>query len=567
VTETLPKKDVAIVGLGAAGGVAALPLAEAGLEVVGLEAGPWRTHGDFWMDEIRHDIRNWLGNTKFNRELPTWRRTPTSPTEVPAKIPLVNGVGGTSVAYTAQIFRFPPWTFGIRSNVIERYGASALPPDTTITDWPITYEELESYYDRAEYAVGVSGQAGNVNGEIDPRGNPFEGPRSRPYPMPPLRRTDFLDLMSDAAAGLGWHPFPCPAAINSEPYDGRPACTYCGFTSLNGCHVDAKGATSVTTIPRAMGTGRFTVVPNARATRIEVDGDGRASGVTYLRGGREWFQPAGAVLLSTYTYENVRLLLLSASDAYPDGLSNNARQVGRHYMTHAFPFAYGLFPERKLNLFSGPWSQGTGVDDWNVDNFDHDGLGFVGGSVLVTTLGVKPVYAARTTPPGVPTWGSEWKGWLRRNANSVASVGAHNLEVLPYEDHVLDLDPEVRDPQGFPVLRVTFDLKDNERRQAEFLNRRSEEWLRAAGATETWTIPAWPMGINSHAFGGTRMGDDPDTSVVDRWCFSHEVPNLGILSGSTFVSAAGHNPTNTIQALSWRAADHLVAEWSSIAGT
>jgi len=567
MTEKLKPTDIVIVGLGAAGGVAALPLARAGLDVIGLEAGPWYSTDDFWPDEIRNDERNWLGRTKFNTELPTWRRTSTSPAEVAAKIPMSNGVGGTTIAYTAQIFRFVPWAFRIRSHVVERYGESAVPSDSTLADWPISYEDLEPYYDQVERRIGVSGQAGNIGGELDPRGNVFEGPRSAPYPMPPLRRAGFLDLMSEAATGRGWHPFPCPAAVNSVPYDGRAACTYCGFSSLNGCHVGAKGSTSLNVIPEAQATGNFTVRANSRVVRVEVDAEGRASGVTYVSGGQEYFQPAKAVLLASFTYENVRLMLLSTSSAYPNGLSNNHGQVGRHYMTHAFPFSYGLFKGRALNLFSGAWAQGTAIDDWNADNFDHTGLGFIGGSSLVTTLGVKPIYAARTTSPSAGSWGPAWKSWLKEHANSVASVGAHNLEVLSYDDHFLDLDPKATDAHGLPRLRVTFDLKANEVAQAEFLNERAVEWLEAAGATEIWSYPAYPLGINSHAFGGARMGTDPDITVLDSWSMSHEVPNLGVLGGAGFVSASGHNPTGTIQALAWRTADHLVDTWSTVAGS
>ncbi|MFN7984288.1 MAG: GMC family oxidoreductase N-terminal domain-containing protein [Vicinamibacterales bacterium] len=218
-------------------------------------------------------------------------------------------------------------------------------------DWPFGYEEIEPYYDKIEYELGVSGQAGNVNGTIDPKGNPFEGPRKRGYPMPPLRWTAFHDRMADAAKGLGWHPFPGPAAINSRSFQNRSGCMYHGFCATGGCHVDAKASTAVTTIPRAQATGHFKAVTGATVTAINVDAQGLASGVTYVSHGEEFFQPAKVVLLASFTYENSRLLLLSKSAAFPKGLSNNHGQVGRHYFSHhqgapvtaLFPFNVGAW--------------------------------------------------------------------------------------------------------------------------------------------------------------------------------------------------------------------------------
>src|SRR5690348_5740564 len=200
--------------------------------------------------------------------------------------------------------------------------------------WPLDYAELEPYYDTIEYEIGVSGKAGNIQGKIDPRGNIFEGPRRREYPMPPLRDTPFTDLMSSAARKLNWNGHRSPAAINSQPYGGRSACAYHGYCDTGGCHISAKNSTAVTTIPQAIKTKNLTIADRAQVTRILSDGNGRVTGVQYLRDGKEYFQPAKVVLLSSYTYENVRLLLLSKSKAYPKGLANDHGQVGRHYIAH-----------------------------------------------------------------------------------------------------------------------------------------------------------------------------------------------------------------------------------------
>jgi len=565
----LDPTDVVIVGLGAAGGVAALPLVEAGLKVIGLEAGPRLSHRDFPSDEIRNDIRNRMGRPKVNDEIPTARNNASQTAVVPAARGLMmNAVGGTSIHYGMQSWRLSPWNFKSRSETIRRYGAGAIPAGSTLADWPLSYDDLEPYYEKVEYAIGVSGKAGNLNGRIDPSGNIFEGQRRREFPMPPLRRSGWTELMAGAARRLGWHAFAGPAAIASEVYRGRPACDYCGFCTFNGCHQDSKGSTFLTTIADAEETGNLSVVPNARVTEIAVDGEGRVAGVTYLLGGTTFFQPAKVVLLAGYTYENVRLLLLSRSAAYPNGLSNNHGRVGKDYMAHGLRSAavVGLFPGRKINRYSGSAGQWTAVDNWADDNFDHTGLGFIAGASISATMEAKPIGTSRSTPPGLARWGSAWKAWLNDNANSIGTASSQ-IETLPYEDHVLDLDPTVRDPLGIPVVRVTFDLKDNERRAAMFLQEKLALWLREAGAAETWTTPPVPLHVNTHAYGGTRMGDAADTSVVDGWGLSHEAPNLGVLGASTFPTTGGRNPTQTVQALAWRTADRVVGNWREITGT
>jgi gluconate 2-dehydrogenase alpha chain len=561
----LKKKDVVIIGLGAAGGYAALALTKGGADVVGLEAGPRWTADDFPMDELRNDVRNFMSQPKAAKEVPTWRKTASQTADQTSgvNILMMNGVGGSSIHYGMEQWRYLPWHFKERSETVKRYGASAIPANSTLADWPISYHDVEPYYDKVEYDIGVSGHAGNVKGKKVAGGNPFEGPRARKYPLPPLRRSGWNDMTAAAAKRLGWHPFPGPASIRSEAYHGLPGCEYCGFCTFNGCMVDAKGATDVGAIARAEKTKRLKVVTHARVTAIHVDKHGRADGVTYHKGGRTFFQPADVVVLSTYLYENTRLLLLSKSKAFPHGLANNHGQVGRHYISHIYAGASGLFPGKQLNRFSGPGAQRTSIDDWNGDNFDHTGLGFIGGAIIDSRMENKPIGAARTTPPSVPSWGSAWKAWLHQNANSVGDAMTQ-VECLPYEENVLDLDPTVKDAQGFPVIRATFDIQDQERRRADFINRKCVQLLQEAGATETWTTPAGAIAVNSHAYGTTRMGHDPATSVVDKWCMAHEVPNLAILGGSTFPSSTGYNPTNTIEALAWRTGDHIVKHFTGL---
>jgi len=562
----LKDTDVVIIGLGAAGGVAALPLAQAGIDVVGLEAGGALTRRDFAPDEIRNNIRSWpmLSSQKTKQEAPTFRAT-ASQQAVQGGHPMMNAIGGTSLHYWAQHWRLNPWDFKVVSETKRRYGVSRIPKGSTVEDWPFGYDELEPYYDKIEYEVGVSGHAGNVNGVIDPIGNPFEGPRKRGYPMPPLRWTAFHEKMAAAAKQLGWHPFPGPAAINSRSYQNRSGCMYHGYCNTGGCHVDAKASTAVTTIPRAQATGHFKAVTGAVVMTIEVDTQGRATGVTYVSNGEEFFQPAKVVLLASFAYENSRLLLLSKSKPFANGLSNNHGQVGKHYFSHhqGAPVT-ALFP-MNIGAWYGLPAQGVAVDDWADDNFDHASHDFIGGANLWAMSDRRPITAAGMNTFGfAPNWGAQWKAFVRMNADRSHSSYIQKT-TLPYEDNYLDLDPVVKDPYGRPVIRITGEFKENEQKLAAFSQDRMEEWYRAAGAVAIVKGPVGgAMGASTHAYGGTRMGDNPGTNVVNRWGMSHEVPNLGILGGSVMGTSGAHNPTHSVQALAWRTADHIVKNWKGI---
>ena len=563
--------DVAVIGLGAAGGVAVLPLARAGLRIAGIEAGTWMDPRQFRPDEIHNNVRGLVTSVpKTKREVPTIRPDPSTPARRAPNHPMMNAIGGTSIHYWAQSWRLKPWDFQTRTETIRRYGAGAIPAGSTLEDWPIRYEDLEPYYDRVEYEIGVSGKAGNLQGRIDTAGNVFEGPRQREYPMAPLRGSEFSERMAEAARKLGWHPFRPPAAINSEPYRGRPHCAYHGYCGAGGCHIGAKNSTAVTTIPEAMKTKNLTIFDRAQVTRILVGRERRVSGVQYLRDGKEYFQPASVVLLASYTYENSRLLLLSKSTPFPRGLANSHGQVGRHYFGHYSSVAAGsaiaLFPFDINNWYGAP-AQGTTVDDWADDHFDHAGLGFIGGTSLHVHTETHPIDAAAGLDrfSREPLWGPRWKAFIHSNAGRWTAAYLQT-STFPYESTYLDLDAAVRDPLGDPVCRITSGSKGNEQRAVVFAQGKMEEWFRTAGAIEVIKPPVAVPTVSTHAYGGTRMGDNPETSVVNRWGFSHEAPNLGVLGASVMGTSGARNPTLTVQALAWRTAEHLVESWKSIAG-
>ncbi|MDB5059377.1 MAG: hypothetical protein JWO59_2849 [Chloroflexi bacterium] len=557
----LPKTDVVIIGLGAAGGIASYVLTKAGLHVVGLEAGPRLGPNDFTkqLDEIGgNSFRNQLGEPKFNKEIPTFRpNTQSANQPITIAIRMMNAVGGTSIHYGTQSWRYRDDDFAARTTTVERYGAKALPKGSAVADWPFSYADLEPYYDKVEYLIGVSGKGGS---------NPFESPRARDYPMPPLRTMGYSQLAKKTMQQLGYHPFPQPAAILSKPYSGRPACTYCGFCGGFGCWNNSKSSTLVSAIAQAEQTGNLKIRPNSRVMHIISDNGGNVTGVQYLdASGQMVEQPAGFVILSTYVYENTRMLLLSKSRAYPNGLSNNHGQVGKYYLSHSYVGMNGLFPGKQLNLYSGTTGQAIAMDDLNGDHFDHSGLGFIRGSVIFASNGNLPIGSSRTLAPDAPTWGSGYKHWLRNNANSVGNVFAQQ-ETLAYESNFLDLDPNVKDPLGVPVVRITYDWGKNEYNAGNYMAKKLDTLIRTMGATKTWpSFPPIPIPLNSHAYGGTRLGPDPATSVVDQYCVSHEVHNLAVLGGSTFPGTTGYNPTETIEATAWRAAEHIATNFNKLA--
>src|SRR2546421_4112854 len=275
------KTDVVIVGVGAAGGILAAELGKAGMKVIALERGPRLTTADFNPhDELRYFQRQDL-RPNIKTQPVTWRPNANARA---APMPVLNNgnqAGGGTVHYGAVSWRMHEDDFRARSHTTERYGAKAIPEDSSIADWPLSYADLEPFYDRAEYDLGVSGKAGNLQGRKIDGGNIFEAPRQREFPLPPLFVDNFARIFEAGAKKLGYHPFSTPRAILSEPYKGRPGCAYCGFCSTHGCHIGAKSSILVTKIPEADATGNFKLVTGAMCYRVNSDDGGRVTGVAY----------------------------------------------------------------------------------------------------------------------------------------------------------------------------------------------------------------------------------------------------------------------------------------------
>jgi gluconate 2-dehydrogenase alpha chain len=557
------KTDVVIVGVGAAGGILAAELGKAGMKVIGLERGPRLTTQDFNPhDELRYFQRQDL-RPNVKRQPITWRPNGNArATPIPVQN-YGNQAGGGTVHYGAVSWRMHEDDFRARSQTIERYGVSAIPQDSSLTDWPLSYADLEPYYDRAEYELGVSGKAGNLQGKKIDGGNAFEAPRRREFPLPLLLADQAEVLFDTATRKLGYHPFSTPRAIVSQPYQGRAACTYCGFCQAFGCHVGAKSSILVTKLPEADATGNFKLITGAMCYRVNSDNSGRATGVAYYGpDGSDNSIEADVVILSTFIYDNTRLLLLSKTDRFPTGLANSSGHLGKHLTGHMMANVFVGFDDRHLNVYMGPSAQKRTIDDFNADNFDHSGVGFIrGAQISIGTGNLQGGPISLTTvaaPPGVPRWGAAYRDFLAQYFARHAAMVAQT-ENLPYADQTIDLDPDVRDAWGLPAPRMTYDWRrPNERARVEFMQNKMEEIGRAMGASIVWRAPVSPAGApGAHHEGGARMGSDPKTSVVNRYSQSWDIPNLFVIGSSSFPSMSGFNPTLTIQALAYMSADAI----------
>jgi choline dehydrogenase-like flavoprotein len=527
--------DFAIVGAGAAGSVMARELARNGFRVVVLEQGPYLREADFKHDEVAVSQGYQLTNNPAHQPQ-TFRKAATEKAERRNYLVYGRVVGGGSVHFTANYWRFHDVDFIERT----RYGSVA---GASLEDWPIRYADLEPYYTKVEWEIGVSGIAG---------ANPFDPPRSRPFPLPPLPIKPSGVLMEVAAKKLGWHAAPAPMAVLSRPYRGRSACQHCGFCEGFGCEWRAKSSALATMIPDAERTGRCEIRPNSYVRRIQTDARGLVTGVVYFDAEkREIMQRAKAVILSANGAETPRLLLLSASNRFPDGLANSSGMVGKHLMFNGGAFAGGLF-EHEVNGHKSVQVSRYMQDFYRLDP-KH---GIVGGGGIDTRFDWYPIsFAMDGLPQNAPRWGASYKRMVREYFTRSMYALAHTTQ-LPQESATVTLDPELKDAWGLPAIRTTFAEHPNDMKLYRFFLDRCIELLDAAGATSTWKFgldAPWAV----HLLGTCRMGNDAKSSVVDRFHRAHDVPNLFIVDGSNFVTSGSGQPTMTIQALAFRAAEAI----------
>jgi choline dehydrogenase-like flavoprotein len=539
--------DAAIIGAGAGGGVAAKELAVAGLRVVLFDRGRHFEAADFGHDELadsqeswnRHGLRFGPGPT----EVRTYRSDPDKPAHVVTPrdyefSSLAWCVGGGTLSYQALAWRFHPGTFRLKSLYGPILGSS-------VEDYPITYEELEPCYAKAEYELGVCGE-------------PYGPTRSKPFPMPPQPDNREAEILFPAARRLGWKPFHPPLAITSEEYRGRPVCIRCPNCLSYGCEVEAKSSTAVTVIPEAIRTGLCVLRPDTFVREITVDSRGRPNGVIFRNAQGQWEElRAKVIVVAASATESPRLLLNSKSKWFPEGIGNRHDQVGRHVHEDKASAVFGFF-DKVVGDALGPGPSFAA-------EFQFDQAGVPPGGVMYNSFSRLPFRVVNTVPrpEGVKSWGREFKNFYRRYFwNHIRLY--YSVHGFPREGNRVDVDPEVRDSFGVPVSRITHRTHAWNARQQEWFAARVETLLKEAGAAFTIRgriVPEHAGGIGQHQCGSCRMGRDPKNSVADRAGRVHDVPNVFIADGSLMTNAGGANPSLTIQALAYWVSEHMVRAW------
>lgn len=526
--------DFVVVGSGTAGGSVARELTRLGHTVVMIEQGRQYSRADFTHDELGVIINNQYANIPPSH-VQTWRKSPGDKAEPRHFLLYATTVGGSSMHYAANYWRFRPGDF----NEFSRKGNVA---GAEMADWPIGYDELEPYYTAVEWAIGVSGQGG-----VDPD----EGRRSRQYPMPPLDITGPGVLLEVAAKKLGIRALPAPMAIASRPYKGREACHNCGFCWNFPCEWGAKSGTNFTMVPEALASGRCELRTECKVRTVETDDAGRVTGVVYFdRDRREVRQRARAVFLCANGGETPRLLFMSESSRFPNGLANSSGMVGKHLMFNGNTGGGAEF-EHDVNGYKG-----APVTRIVLDTYELHDKGYYGGGGFDFRYPFPPLLSSLNMPPDSPQWGSGFKQTVQRVHNRATQCWGHTSQ-LPVATNAVDLDPEAKDSWGLPAIRVTYKEHDEDLKMYRYMFDRGIELLKAAGAVQTWgTPPGDDPGLGVHLLGTCRMGNDPRSSVVNASHRAHDVPNLFIVDGSSFVTSGRGQPTLTIQALAFRAADH-----------
>jgi choline dehydrogenase-like flavoprotein len=523
--------DVLIIGAGASGAVAAKHLAEQGFRVVVLEQGDWVSQSDLPGLKPEYDLlgwKQWHPNPNVRGRSEDY---PIDVSESVATIGMFNGVGGSTVLYASCWCRALPADFRVRSL------------DGVADDWPLTYEELSPYYAAVEYELGVSGLAGN------PAYPPDHKPPLPPHPINKVGRT-----MAAGMNKLGWHWWPGYNSIASRDHRHLKQCDRLSVC-MYGCPQGAKASVDIALLPDALRQGAR-IVTRARVARITVENKGLANGAVYLQDGKEHFQPASVVIVAANGIGTPRLLLMSANNRFPDGLANSSGLVGKRFMTHPFGTSVGLY-EEDLEDWTGP--SGEAIESMQFYETDTS-RGFVRGSkwhiipAAARPLLMIPRWTKGEDTPDPEFWG---EGFTAHMKDSVGHMIEWMVmpEDLPEESNRVSLDPVLTDSDGLPAPKVHYRTSENTRRLVDFNLARSLEAHHAAGATKAWITsrnnPSW------HNMGTAKMGDDPGTSVVDRYGRAHDVPNLYIIDGSVFPTATGVNPTATICALAKRTATYI----------
>jgi choline dehydrogenase-like flavoprotein len=504
--------DFAIVGTGAGGGTLACRLTEHGFSVVAFDAGAWwRPLEEFASDEEHQQKLYWTDERICDGDNPLQLGSNNSG----------KAVGGSTVHFAMVSLRFRPEWFKSRSKL--GYGA----------DWPLDWREMWRYYQEVEQALKISG----------PVTYPWGPPRPRyPYRAHEVNAAGLVLARGCEALGVPWSP--TPLATISAPRGLAHPCVYRGFCTI-GCSTNAKQSALVTWIPRAVRAGAE-VRDLAMVGRIETNNAGLCTGVHYLREGNWHFQKARNVVVAGYAIETPRLLLMSASDRFPDGLANSSGLVGRNLMVQTNQAVWGRFDD-EIRWYKGPPSLAL-TEHWN---YTDSGKDFFGGYAYMSQ-GPLPQQWAATQSGAHGLWGETL---IREMENYNHEAGLKIVgEVLPQERNRVTLADE-KDQYGLPIARVTFSYCENDKRLVRHAIRHMTEVMRSAGGRNIWEED----NDTAHLNGTARMGDDKRSSVVDGDCRSWDIRNLWICDGSVFPTVGGVNPSLTIQAIACRTGDRIRA--------
>lgn len=559
MVKTLPKVDVVTVGVGWTGGIIAAECAKAGLKVVGLERGQDRGTEDYLRihDEYRYAVRYELMQN-LSRETITIRNNrnmPALPMRQLGSFLLGEGLGGSGTHWNGHTWRFYPYDFQIKTMTDKKYGSNKLSKDYLLQDWGLTYDELEPYFYTFEQTIGLSGEDKN----------PFLK-RKDPFPTPPMKRTPILKKFETATSNLGYTPFMLPSANLSEAYenpDGETinACQYCGFCERFGCEYGAKSAPEITVIPTAKKTGNFETRFNANVVEVIKSGN-KVTGVRYLDtiSGEEFIQPAEAVVLTSYVFNNAKLLMVSKIGEQYDPATGRGT-LGRSYCYQILPGASGYF-EEQMNTFMGAGALGMTIDDFNADNFDHSQLDFIhGGSLSITQTGARPI-ESNPIQRDTPTWGAEFKKASINNYTRTLSIGAQGASI-PHKENYLSLDGNYKDVYGLPLVQMTYNFTDQDRALHAYISEKAAEIMKEMGAkTVEGRSPITDYDIvnyqTTHNTGGTVMGSSPENSVVNTYLQHWDAENLFVVGAGNFAHNGGYNPTGTVGALAYRCAEGVI---------
>jgi choline dehydrogenase-like flavoprotein len=541
--------DVVVVGSGAGGSPIALELARAGAHVVVLEKGRHVPQEQMVHDEVAKRRSFMVPDPRDEPHTVRYGEGEATPT---VEGWTANIVGGGTVHFSGFFHRMHPVDMRMRSTLGPIEGAD-------LADWPISYADLEPYYRRVDEEIGVSGTW---------RAHPYEEPRSAPYPLPPIDEHPIAGRIDDAAANLGMHTFPTPRAVLSRPYHGRAACSYCPMCADYGCPTGAKGSTLAALLPGAVATGRCEIRAQCMATEVLVGRDGRVEGVVYRDPqGMTRVLRARIVILACTAVESARLLLLSRSSLFPNGLANRNGLVGRHLVFSSGALGGATLGTREDSGDGRHLSAQRSLQDFYfMESGAQDGvrkagtLGFLVG--FEEPIGMAEAVAFRSGSadegPEKVVWGSDLKRRLRERLRQQQLHFESFCEFYANPGTYMDLDPSVKDRWGVPVARMTVDPHPHTRAATRFIAEKAMQVLKKLGADEAYVSS--PQTETKFLQGGTcRFGDDPATSVLDRSCRAHEVPNLYVTDGSFLPTSGGVPPTMTIMANSFRVADAVVA--------